>query len=176
MIVVVLVGILAALASIAYRKWILSSYLHEAQNMLMNIRGAEETFKAENGGYLNVSASLDLNGGNPGVLYPSTNPTGSVQTAWGAPCTQCSVGSWTALNVNPSSPVRFGYAVIAGAAGVAPPDIPVNGVSQSLASMSVAPWYVAEAVCDMNSDGQEPNTEIFTTSANNELLFDNEGQ
>jgi prepilin-type N-terminal cleavage/methylation domain-containing protein len=177
MIVVVIVGVLAVLAAVAYHKWILSSYLGEAQDMLNNIRSAEETFKAENGGYLNVSTSLDTNGTDTSGLYPSTHPMGNFSTGWGGPCGVCSGGSWAALNVNPSGPVRFGYAVVAGATGSAPPDIPVNGAKQNTAAMSLGgPWFIAEAVCDVDSDGKSPDTMIFATSANNELLFNNEGQ
>src|SRR5277367_3194830 len=94
MAVVVIIGILAVLASLAYHKWVLSSYVGEAQGMLGNIRSAEETFRAENGGYLNVSNDLSASS-----LYPSTTPTGDVKTAWGGACSGCS-GSWAALNVN----------------------------------------------------------------------------
>src|SRR5882672_6110148 len=109
MIVVVIVGILALVATIAYRKWVLNSYIGEAQHMLGNIRSAEETFHAENGGYLNVS-----NDHSVASLYPGgSTPNGSLKTAWGAACAVCTGGSWAALNVNPDAPVRFGYAVIA---------------------------------------------------------------
>ena len=52
MFVVILVGVLAMIATVAYRKWVRSSYIGEAQNMLGNIRTAEEAFRAENTGYL----------------------------------------------------------------------------------------------------------------------------
>lgn len=177
MIVVVIVGILAVVAAVAYHKWILSSYIGEAQDMLNNIRSAEETFKAENGGYLNVSVSLDVNGTDTSGLYPSTQPAGNFSTGWGAPCGVCSGGTWAALNVNPSGPVRFGYALKAGTTADTPPDIPVNGTLQNMATMSQSgPWYIAEAVCDVDSDSTTPSTMIFATSSNNQLLFNNEGQ
>src|SRR5579859_4920132 len=111
MIVVVIVGILAVVATVAYRKWILSSYVGEAHDMLGNIRVAEEAFRAENTGYLNVSNDL-----TPNSLYPSTTPNGNLKTAWGA-----NPGQWAALNVNPNAPVRFGYAVIANNGGATNP-------------------------------------------------------
>ena len=107
MIVVALIGILAVVASVAYRKWVLNSYMGEAQGMLGNIRSAEETFFAENSGYLNVSNNLSTSS-----LYPSATPSGNLATAWGGACAGCS-RSWTALNVNPNGPVRFGYALVA---------------------------------------------------------------
>lgn len=171
MIVVTIIGVLALVATVAYRKWVRSAYVSEAQDMLANIRAAEESFKAENGGYLNVSNSLD-----PSSLYPSTSPTGSLLTAWGLACTVCAGGSWAALNVNPSAPVRFGYALVASNTGAAPPAITVNGQSQNLAAMAGAPWYVAEAICDEDSDSSTPPTTVYALSATNQLLVNNEGQ
>src|ERR1019366_3513006 len=52
MVVVILVGILAVVAGLGYRRWVRSSYMGEAQDMLTNIRMAEETFRSENGAYL----------------------------------------------------------------------------------------------------------------------------
>jgi prepilin-type N-terminal cleavage/methylation domain-containing protein len=168
MIVVVIVGILALLASIAYRKWVLSSYMGEAQDMLGNIRSAEETFRAENTGYLTISADLT----SKSSLYPTTNPTGNMKWAWGnAP------GAWAVLNVKPSAPVRFGYAVIADNTGTAAlPTVNENGAAVTLGPMQGQPWYVAEAICDIDNDGTAPDTTIYAVSATNHLFINYEGQ
>jgi prepilin-type N-terminal cleavage/methylation domain-containing protein len=112
------ISILALIATVGYRKWIISAHMGEAQDMVSNIRTAEESFKAENGAYLNVSAGLD-----PPNMYPQASPVGTVTTAWGGTCGSCT-GSWASLNVAPSAPVVFGYAVIADAAGSTVPSIP----------------------------------------------------
>ncbi|HTB77817.1 MAG TPA: prepilin-type N-terminal cleavage/methylation domain-containing protein [Polyangiaceae bacterium] len=166
MIVVVIVGVLALVATVAYRKWILSSYVGEAQEMLGNIRVSEEAFRAENTGYLNVSASLT-------DLYPTTAPNGNSKTAWGA-----SPGQWAALNVNPSAPVRFGYAVIA---DNTPPDAPPatvtnNGVAVDLTPMLGKPWFVATAVCDIDNNSTTPSTTLYAVSGTNTIFVNNEGQ
>lgn len=174
MTVVVLVGVLAVLADVGYRQWIRHSYMGEAQNMLANIRTGEETFKAENGGYLNVSNDLSA-----ASLYPLTAPTGSLATQWGGPCGGCAkTTSWTALNVNPDGPVRFGYAVIADNTGVtSPPAINSNNVAANIASMRGQPWYVAEAICDMDSDNTtNPSTTLYAVSGTNQLFVNYEGQ
>ena len=75
MITVAIIGILAMLAVIGYRRWIRTSYLTEAQGMVGNIRSAEEAFVAENSGYLDVSGSIGT-----GTTYPLQNP-GSSTTA-----------------------------------------------------------------------------------------------
>jgi prepilin-type N-terminal cleavage/methylation domain-containing protein len=172
MIVVVIVGILAVVASVAYRKWILSSYIGEAHDMLGNIRVAEEAFRAENTGYLNVSGGLVKSN-----LYPTTAPNGATKTQWGS-----APGQWAALNVNPSAPVRFGYAVIADNTGADPTgtvtdigSVQNNGVAVNLAPWAGQPWFVATAVCDIDNDGAVPDTTLFAVSGTNQIFVNNEG-
>lgn len=171
MIVVALIGVLALVAAVSYRKWIRNAYLGEAQEMLTNIRTAEESFKAENGVYLTVSNSLATSN-----LYPMTSPTGSSKTEWGAACNACTGGGWAALNVSPSGAVRFGYALVAGNTGGSPPSISVNGQSKSLADIAAQPWYVAEAICDEDDDSSTLPTTLYAISATNEVFINNEGQ
>jgi type IV pilus assembly protein PilA len=167
-VVVALVGILAVLASLAYRRWIRSSYLGEAHGMLANIRTAEEAFKAENTGYLKVSSQLT-------TLYPATMPQGNTVTAWGGPGDNPAL--WAALNVNPNAPVRFGYAVIADNDGTValPTTVKNNGVAIDLAAMKGLPWFVATAVCDIDNDSTTPSTTLFAVSGTNTLFVNNEG-
>lgn len=164
MFVVVLVGVLAVIATVAYRKWVRSSYIGEAQDMLGNIRTAEEAFRAENTGYLPVSASLT-------ALYPPT-PTSSRATQWDS-----TKPEWAALNVNPSAPVRFGYAVIADNTLVNAPPATVtnNGAAVDLGPLTGKPWFVATAVCDIDNDGAAPDTTLFAVSGTNVIFVNNEG-
>jgi prepilin-type N-terminal cleavage/methylation domain-containing protein len=104
MIVVVLVGILATVAFVAYRRWVASSYKAEASAVINGIATAQEARHAEAGSYLNVS-------GETTNLYPATKP-GPFKTEWGGPCTRC-MTPWTALSFKPSGPVIFGYATVA---------------------------------------------------------------
>ena len=80
------------------------------------------------------------------------------------------------LNVNPSAPVRFGYALMASNTGAAPPAVTVNGQSQNLAAMAGAPWYVAVAMCDEDSDSSTPPTTVYALSATSQLLVSNDGE
>lgn len=166
MTVVVIVGVLAVLATVAYRKWVRASYMNEAQDMLANIRSAEESFRAENGGYASVSADLSASS-----LYPSTTPTRSLVTAWGGPCAppRCTTAQWTNINVHPSAPVRFGYAVVADSGfGPMPPPMVINGTNVAVGAIT-APWFVAVAMCDLDDDATTPDTAVYMNSGTNTL-------
>jgi Tfp pilus assembly protein PilE len=170
MVVVVVIGILAMLAAVAYRSWIRTSHMAEAEDMVAHIRAAEESFRAENGAYLDINGALDLD-----HLYPR-NP-GAYKTAWGAPCTTsvCPKHQWTALAVAPQGPVAYGYAVWAGDPNTAPPpSLTLTKTPQpNLGGMNGQPWYIVEAVGDTDGDGVY--TRIYGFSTTTTLLIDNEG-
>jgi prepilin-type N-terminal cleavage/methylation domain-containing protein len=165
MIVLVILSVLGLIATVAYRKWVRSSYMGEAQDMLQTIRAAEESFKAENGAYLNVSTDLKQTS-----LYPTASPAASAKVMWGID------PAWSALTVQASAPVRFGYAVVAGPANTAPPTITVNGSSPDLTAMAANPWFVAVAMCDEDNDSTTPPTTVYALSGDNHLLVGNDGQ
>jgi len=170
MIVVILVGILAVVATVAYRRWLQTAYLTEAQDMVGNIRSAEESFRAENGGYLGISAGL-----GPPHDYPASTP-GQFKTAWGGPCADCPRLQWSALNVHSGAPLIFGYSVIAGDQTNPPSSIviTVNGSVVDLSAMYTAPWYIVEADGDTNGDGIFCH--VWGMSGTSQLMIDNEGQ
>lgn len=171
MIVVVIVGVLALLATLAYRRWVHTASVAEAQEMVANIRSAEESFRVENGGYLGVSTGL-----GPGNDYPAATP-GRFRTAWGAACGVCvSAGAWSALNIQPSAPVAFGYALLANN-GAAPPASVSNATANGKAlfpTAMTAPWYFVEA--DGDTDGNGVFTRVYGMSASNQIFIDNEGE
>jgi type IV pilus assembly protein PilA len=174
MIVVVVVGILALLAVVGYRRWVRTSFLAEAQDMVANIRTAEESFAAENGAYLDVSGCVD-----PGCTYPLQNPTNK-KTAWGGPCPKCknpAVG-WGGLAVAPNGPVIFGYAVIADQTTPASTRVgakTANGQAIDLSSMgNGAPWYFVEADANVSGDGVS-FMHVYGMSATSTIFVDAEG-
>jgi len=175
MTVVAIIGILAVLAIVGYRRWVRTSYMAEAQNMLQNIRAAEETFKSEAGGYLNVSGTLDLN-----YTYPAATP-GAFKSAWGGACVSCvTSSSWSQLAVEPKGPVAYGYAVVTDNSGASAP----NGSSVTAATSKMtnqpnysaltAPWFVVEALGDINGDGIF--TRLTSASGTNQVVVDGEGE
>jgi prepilin-type N-terminal cleavage/methylation domain-containing protein len=167
MITVVIVGVLAVIAAVGYRAWVRSSHTTEATDILSHIRSAEESFRAENGVYLDISTALDL-----GYLYPAKTP-GAFTTAWGASCGFCS-HQWSAINVEVNAPVAFGYAVYAPVDPTTPaPALKLNSGTAVAPITPGAPWYIAEAVADVNGDGIY--TRIYAFSSTSTLLIDNEG-
>jgi type IV pilus assembly protein PilA len=168
--VIVIIAILAVLALIGYGRWIRSSKMTEAQNMIQKIRDAEERRKAETGSYLDVSNGLGV-----GNLYPKATP-GKVSTQWGAQCTVC-VSDWANLAITPDGPVQFGYAVVAGDTTKTPGQ---KGVNVTIGGNAVTfpnptgPWYIVEAMSDL--DGNGVFCTIIGTSWDNTLMIDNEGE
>lgn len=58
MVTVAIVGILATLAAVGYRKLITSSHITEATQMVNSIRQAQESFHSEAGQYVTISTDL----------------------------------------------------------------------------------------------------------------------
>jgi type IV pilus assembly protein PilA len=172
LIVSTIVSILAVLAVVGYRRWIMTAYMAEAQDMVSHIRSAEDAFKAENGGYLKVSQALGL-----GFDYPLMKP-GASKTGWGADCdlTACvQANSWKQLAVQPNGPVLFGYSVVADNGGTnPPPHILVNNVDTALDKLTGAPWYVVEADGDPKGTGEY--IKLFASSGNDQVFINGETQ
>ena len=170
MLVVALVAILATIALVGWGKWIRSSKLTEATNMIQKIRDAEETRKAETGKYLDVSNGLGV-----GNLYPAATP-GLKATQWGAQCTVCK-SDWANLAVRADGPVQFGYAVVAGDAVTTPStrgvNLTINGNTVSFPKPT-GQWYVVEAMGDL--DGNSVFCTVVGDSWDSTLMIDKEGE
>ena len=174
MVVVAIIGILALLAIVGYRRWVRSSYVAEANDVVTNIRSSEESFLAENGAYLDVTGCL-----GDGCTYPLQHP-GSSKTAWGGPCGWCTkpASGWSGLTVHPNAPVIFGYSVIADQA--TPPSTrvgqkTVNGAAIDMTVMgNGAPWLFVEADANVSGDGVN-YTHVYALSGTNKIFVDGEG-
>ena len=160
MIVVAIVGVLAVIAGVAYRKIVSSSRVAEATHMVQGIRAAQERYKAETNSYANISSSITQ-------LYPAATP-GTFKTAWGAACTLCAT-SWNTLAVKPDGPLEFGYATVAGPASLAPPSFTFLTFPAP-----TAPWYVVQAQGD--TDGNGVFCSVVGSSFTNALAIDKEGE
>ena len=159
MIVTVILGILAAIAIIVFRKYVQKSKTAEAYTMLGDIRAKQEAYKAEFSQYCNVTATLD-----DGNRHPAAAPTGDGnKTAWDPV-----PAAWQQLGVRPDGPVWWGYVTTAGIPGVAiggadPPAVNVNDH-----------WWAARAIVDLDTDGSYGYYE--TVNGGRGIAIINEGE
>lgn len=142
MTVVIIVGVLATLATYGVRKYVLEAKKAEASSMLAQIRAAEEAYKAETFEYLGLD---DFSTWNP------TNDPGPGKRSWSAP--ENDMGDlFNQLGVRPDGGVVFSYAVVAGGVDDELPTLPTMTRSFSFADPT-GPFYIAMAKADLNGDG-----------------------
>jgi prepilin-type N-terminal cleavage/methylation domain-containing protein len=163
MVVVVIVGVLSTLAIYSVRKYIDSSKSAEALNMIGSIKAAQENFHDETFSYLNVSTNIDS-------LYPMTTP-GRMKVMWGGAGDGDT--NWATLGVTSNAPVQFGYACVAGLAGVVPPQ-PSDMDSAITWPTTTTKWYVIKALADVNGDGVK---QVYVGSSfSDDIISSNEGE
>jgi type IV pilus assembly protein PilA len=175
MIVVAIIGVVAALASVGYFRWISSSKMAEGTNMVAGIKSAQENYFTQVGQYYDLSKGI-----LPSNLYPQTTP-GPQKVPWGGPCSGCNTDkTWEKLGVKADGPVYFGYATIARAEGVAPTDSfplstgAVNWAGEAGSSTWQKPWFIATAMADTNGNGKF--AKVVGMSFNSRLIVDLEGE
>lgn len=167
MIVVVIVGILATLGVVGYRKMVNSAHTAEATHMVQAIRVAQESFRAETGSYAAVSTSLD------GTLCP-VSTIKPEKVPWNPDCSG-GVGKWSLLPLHVDGPVLFRYAVVSGRAGEDPPAAPSDmGTTPSFGGKTTQDWFVTAAKGD--SDGNGAHCTVVGTSWTNSVFVDLEGE
>lgn len=170
MAVVVIMGILATLALLGYRKYLDSAKSSEAAYVVNGIRAAQEAYRAETLAYLDVSSSLQN-------YYPTDDPTNK-KVQWGAG-TDAIAQRWRILNVTTDGPVYYGYSVIAGPPGTIDPVGIENvwtGGGQVTVNFPTAiePWYVVAAKGDINGNGTY--SYYLASSLDNQVYWQNEGE
>ena len=154
LVVVAMIGILAALAVFSFQKLVKSAGTSEAVAMIQSIRAAEEAHKAETLVYLGCSgcggAACAPGAGSLTAYYPQAQLSDK-KAHWinkSHPDYDC----WNMLHVATDGGVTFGYAVVAGSPANAPP-------STSLSQAPVWPtptegWFVVQAAADRDNDGK----------------------
>jgi Tfp pilus assembly protein PilE len=155
MFVVAILGVIAAIAIPAYKKYVQKGKVAEVPFMLGHFALREVSYQSENGVYLSTGANED-------DVWPvwtdTVNPqNGDLMTY--TPITHAIAGpTWTALRVSPGRDQLYcGYVVIAGAAGTAP----TTAEAAALWGGGVVPtrdWFYVRAVCDWDSDPTTQNT------------------
>lgn len=143
MIVVAIVGILAAIAIPTFTAYVQKSRTTEATTFLAEIKQRQEAYRAEFNQYANVMTP-----------HPATVPMGGEQIGWASPNT------WRQLGAAPDTAVRFQYDTFA--------DLPNQAVPSGLTGCgnpgtgvdNTEFWFVAQAVGDLDGDGAQVCFEV----------------
>lgn len=196
-IVVVLVGVLAAVAVVMFVRHKRRARMAEATNIVSTIKSEQEAYRGERGTYATVSQTIES-------YYPAPSP-GKFTTAWGAPCPtgQCvDERAWLKLNVHPPEPVMYGYATISGvgaeitepssssgssglpsfwggstsSGGVASPDdsAPPAEATPCTTIAPTEPYFAIKAKGDTDGDGI--SSTVLSLSCAGSLIITNEGE
>ena len=134
MMVVAIIGILAAVAIPAFGSYMKRSKTSEAVAFLGEIKQRQEAYRAEFGVYCG-DLTYDW--------HPATTPTDAEKVDWDDGSIPA---EWTQLGASPDGDVYFQYGFIAGGPGTGT----VGGVALGPANEF---WFSAQARTDMDSDG-----------------------
>ena len=143
MVVVAIVGVLAALAIPTFTSYIYRARVTEATNFLGEVKQRQESYRSEFGRYAAV------NGDDWGTYNPSTVP-GSNPVSWE------STDEWSQLGARPDGPIRFQYATVAG--------IPGTSVPTGTNLDNNDHWFAARAQGDLDDDSTTFFLEIYSQS------------
>jgi Tfp pilus assembly protein PilE len=157
MVVVVIIGILAAISVVSYRRYIGRARLSEATAMLAEFASKEQLYFQDVGLYLeahkDTANSISTNE-DPDQFYPS-NPNGSFDSVRGPVALGAVPASWRALGIRTRWPQLYcTYLANAGAAGAGP----TWTVGQTLwSSVPNVPWFYVLAACNLEGAAGWPD-------------------
>jgi len=178
MVVVVIIGILAAISAVGYRRYIARARLSEATAMLAEFASKEQLYFLDNGQFIeahNSATALYPSGSEAANEFWPQDPTNAVFDSARTPVAVAPMPtSWRALGIRPRWTQLFcTYMVNAGAPPTpANPVITIPGtVGPTLwASPPNVPWFYAMAVCNLggqvgwpNGESQKPVTVLVLT-------------
>lgn len=160
MVVVVVTGILAAVAIPAFSGYMRKSRTSEATNFLGVIKLREESYRAEFGRYAASGPALANFNFIPGDASAMRN---SYAVPWPSPA-----GLFDAIGARPDGAVRFGYGVIGGtpAEGVFRTDCSAENVDYCVPPDQLDFYFIARGVTDLDGVGAALTMELtsFTRS------------
>ena len=173
MIVVAMIGVMAALAVVGYRKYLNAAQASEAKAMIQGIRAGEESYKSEMLIYLSCSQSLNDYYPHDPTVIQNDSKMNWVQPGDGR-YTDPAKG-WQLLNVSSDGPVRFGYAVVSGVGPTAPPALTGFSAPPVWPVINAGiPWYVVQAV---NQRSATSKPVLFVSSSlSGEIYGENDDQ
>ena len=175
MIVVAIIGVLATVAAVSYRKYLDAARTTEAYGMLGEIRNREEAYRAEFSSYI----STTLNNQSETVLFPAVDSGtcygGSGSYSGKEPCPKAAntqtgailPNGWSGMGINAGrNTLQCGYTAIANTANT-----PVTGtLGAGFLGTANQPttWWYAIAVCD--NDGNTATNATFVTAFNTTVV------
>ncbi|MDA3864925.1 MAG: prepilin-type N-terminal cleavage/methylation domain-containing protein [Deltaproteobacteria bacterium] len=152
MMVVVVIGILAAIAIVQYSSQQAAAKTSEVAPMFAEIKKSQYAYKAEYGQFLSTGSSES-------DLYPVLLGSGEPKKKDWNPSTS---SNWYKLGVSPqTNQVYCGYVTMAGSAGTAPSG--TWGSELFSAGTPQKPWFYLVAQCDL--DGTPGTNTTFITSS-----------
>lgn len=143
MTVVVIMGVLATLATYGVRKYVLEAKKAEAGSMITQIRAAEEAYRDETFEYLGAASFSEW--------HPVDDP-GGAKYAWGFRDTAMRREVFDPLGVMPNGLVEYSYAVVDGGANDSIPTIPTERAFDF--PDPTGPFYIVMAKGDLDNDGR----------------------
>lgn len=146
MVVVAIIGVLAAVAVYGVRRYVSAAATAEPIEIINSVRAAEESYKDETFGYLQISTMSSY------FPFGTTVPTNQKKSWDGGSSTELAL--WNQLGVHPTNVVQFGYACAAGKGSGVPAQSDL-GISTNLNYPSSATdWYVVRAASDRDGNGK----------------------
>jgi prepilin-type N-terminal cleavage/methylation domain-containing protein len=154
MIVVAILGLLATVAIVAYRSYVVRARNAEATSVLADVRLKQEAYRATFHRYASIPEWL-----------PDTTPGASSRLFFSPTATYAltdPIGQWLQLGAVPSGQVYFSYYIIAGAPGST-----TKGIFSSITlDNDVDFWFAARALQDLNGDGKCEGFEVYSGGGN----------
>jgi prepilin-type N-terminal cleavage/methylation domain-containing protein len=163
MVVVAITGILATIGISLVRGHLNVAKSNRALAGVQAIRAAEESFRAQNGSYLDCS-------GVTAAWFPMLTP-GQVKYEWHQ-TSHADWPRWATLGVPAIDSTQFGFLVNAGKPGDPYPVL--QTADKPTLSASADPWYVIQVKGDVDGDGVFMLG--FATSRTGDVYLEREGE
>ena len=188
MITVVILGILATLAMVGYRRYVAKARSSEAVAMLAEISSKEQLYFLEFAQYLPLVNSASITPpaalGLPvsetaGQFYPSDPSTSTFDSVRTATALGTLPLSWTYAAIRPRDRVLYcTYFAGAGATGSLPPAAGTIGAGLLGSTAIGQPWYYVLGACNLHKTSSYPSgVSVFSLTYNSPTLSQiNEGQ
>jgi prepilin-type N-terminal cleavage/methylation domain-containing protein len=188
MITVVIIGILAALGMVGYRRYVAKARSAEAVAMLAELSSKEQMYFLEFAQYLPLvnSASITAPAASGAAVsetaaqfYPNDPSTTTFDSVRSATALGTLPLSWQYAAIRPRDRVLYcTYFAGAGAAGSLPPASPAVGAGLLGTAAIGQPWYYVLGACNLNRASSYPGgVSVFALTYNSPTLAQiNEGQ